>query len=136
MSRYLKRFCVRRAHKVSLFLYQTTMRVVSPAKKRWIAARLLKSALGASEDEMINDRIHAEENAILEQYKFKSVKMWKFCGSAVLRLCTQSGLKGKIVRFDEVSVMQKHLFKSVRTAQNDGEVNAKVAAFFEQTLGK
>jgi hypothetical protein len=110
------------------------MRSVSHSQKRWIAARLLKSAIGASDDGMINDRIQAEEDAILEQNKFNSLKMWKFCGVAVVRLARQLGLKGTSVRFSEVPVLQKRLFKTVRTAVSDADVNAKVDSFFEQML--
>ena len=50
---------------------------------------MLKSAIGASDEGMISDRIHAEAEVILEQHKFNSLKMWKFCGVAVVRLARQ-----------------------------------------------
>jgi hypothetical protein len=134
MSKSLKRFCARKAHRVSLFIYARTMRSVSHSQKRWITARLLKSSIGASDEGMISDRIHAEAEVILEQHKFNSLKMWKFCGVAVVCLARQLGLKGTSVRFSEVPVLQKRLFKTVRTAVSDADVNAKVDSFFEQML--
>jgi len=136
LSRHLKRFCAKRAKKLSLFLYRATMRAVSPDKRKRIANRLFNSCVGADLEEVINDRIQAEEDAILEQHKFNSLKMWKFCGVAVVRLARQLGLKGTSVRFSEVPVLQKRLFKTVRTAVSDADVNAKVDSFFEQMLRK
>jgi hypothetical protein len=128
-------FCDKRAKKVAVFIYRATMKRVSPAGIDKISARLMAVRQDKMSDQVMNTRIGEEEEAILKENKYNSLKIWKFSGAAVMRLCTHVALKGwGEVEFDEIPGLQRRFFNAMRWAENDRDVNKKMNALFDEIL--
>jgi hypothetical protein len=129
-------YCDERAKKLSFYIYRATMKRVSPARIKKISARLFAVAGVGSTYQEMNNLLDIEERAILKQNKYNSLKVWDFCGSTTMRLCTQIGLKGGEVKFTDFCELRRRLFKAVNKEEDDAGVNAKIDVFFEQVLSE
>lgn len=125
---WFKSFCTQRANKIALLIYARTMSSVSSTRKNLFFHRLFRSVRGAKTDAETEDRYYAMEEKILREHKYFTHKMWMFCGSAVLRLSYQIGK----VTVREFSILRRRLFRVLRRAKDDVDVNARVEAFFRQ----
>ena len=130
-----KMFCNERAKKVSAFIYRATMKRVSPSRMRKFSARLLAVRGDNMSLQELNTRVGEEEDAILKENKYNSMKMWTFSGANVMRLNTHLTLQGKAgLRFDEVPSLQRLFFHAMRWAEDDADVYKKRDACFDQVL--
>ncbi len=126
---WFRKFCTERVNKISLMIYARTMCTVSPTRMNLFYDRLFNSAMGAKTDKETEDRFYAMEERILREHSFFTHRMWKYCGAAVMRLCYQiSG--GSKVKVREFLVLRRRLFRLVRRARDDADVNARVEAFY------
>ena len=131
-SRLLKTYCARLAKKIALVIYAGRMVTINCRGVKRFAARLFRSARDSSTEEQANNALFLEQTAILGEYRFHSVHMWKFCGSCVIRLLHQ--LQDRAT-FQDVPLFRKRLFHVLRKASDDAEINARVDAFFTAVHG-
>jgi len=144
---WFKKFCSERVHKISLMIYARTQSTVSFARRDLFYDRLIDSVTGPGTDEEKEDRYYAMEAQILGEHKFFTYRMWKFCGSTVMRLCYQVGISastagsssdsdGNVVeiKVGEFIILRRRLFRALRGATDDADVNARVEAFYKKVL--
>ena len=139
---WFKKFCSERVHKISLLIYNRTQSTVSLARRDLFYDRLIDSVSGPGTEQEKEDRYYAMEARILAEHKFFTYRMWKFCGSTVMRLCYQVGIAGSggekkkmvEIRVGEFLILRRRLFRALRGATDDADVNARVEAFYEKVL--
>ena len=137
-SKHFKAYCAKWAHRIALTIYGARMVTVPPAGVKRFALRLYRSAKGAASEDEINDAMLKVQNAILSEYTYHSVRMWKFCNGTVIRLFFQLAIQHSWVKFEEFPRLefQRRLFGVLRRASDDADVNARVDAFFTQVHGE
>ena len=140
---WFRKFCSQRVHRISLLIYARTQSTVSLARQDLFYGRLIDSVSGSGTDEEKEDRYYAMEARIIAEHKFFTYRMWKFCGSSVMRLCYQAGIAGSgggekkkmvEIRVGEFLILRRRLFRALRGATDDADVNARVEAFYEKVL--
>ena len=132
----LKRFCIKRSSKLALFVYARTMVRVSPFRVKKFADRLFECAKVTLDDDEANTLLSAMETSILKENSFFSVRMWKFCGSSVMRLSFEIEHSGGGVRASEFFNLKKRLFRILRNAEHDDDVNSLNNVFTEQVIAE
>ena len=111
------------------------MKRVSPARIKKFSARLMAVRREGMSSHELNTRVGEEEEAILKENKYNSMKIWTFSGAAVMRLSTHVTLKGSSeVKFREFPLLQKRFFQAMRWADDDADVNKKMNALFDEIL--
>ena len=133
-GKYLKACCDKLAHKISLVIYACKMVSVNPVRVKSFSRRLYSSIEHATTEDEVNDKLLETQEAILEEYTYHSLKMWKFCGEAVMRLSLLIALHSGSFMFSEIPMLQKRMFRSLRKARNNAGVNARGARFFQKVL--
>jgi hypothetical protein len=137
-SKHFKAYCAKWAHRIALAIYGARMVTVPPAGVKRFAMRLYRSAKGATSEDELNDAMLQVQIAILSEYTYHSIRMWKFCDGAVIRLFFQLAIQHSWVRFENFPrrSFQKRLFGVLRKASDDADVNARVDAFFTRVHGE
>lgn len=131
----LRTYCCHLADRIALIIYASKKITISLPQKRRFAMRLFRSARRAPTPEAADDRLFEVQQAIFAEYQYHSLRMWAFCGAAVVRLSFQiAAFGGREVRFSEVPALRRSLFRYLRKARDDEEVNARVGLFFNRAL--
>ena len=133
-GKLLKTYCYHLADRLSLVIYASKKITVSFPRVKRFARRLYRSARHATTEEEANDCMFEVQKAIIKEYEYHSLKMWNFCGKAVVRLSLLVAMNSSSVKFSDVPVLRKRLFRSLSKASNDHDVNARASDFFKQVL--
>jgi hypothetical protein len=137
-------FCCLRANKLAMLIHATSHIPLTERQTIRVTERMYMAAKEAVSDADVTARVNDVQDNYISEVQFRTPGMWKFCRSSATLLAYRLSLesnqrKGRLQLDIAWRLRKRHalsiaMFKAVRGAADDNDVNARIGNVYNAAL--
>ena len=138
----IKSFCIRRSEQIAREIHAFTRFPLRETQVTRLEERMFDNAKRATSDEDVTRLVTDVEDAFIQEIRYRTPRMWKFCREVATLLAMQLNMeprnRGRPLawRLRMIRILRRRMFRTVMDAKDDDEVNRRMQAIEEAVMAE